>query len=490
MCEKPRFSTDDAKLSGSAALADNMSKKGSQPTIFSNGPAIVPGFGIDQATAERMRRAAEKSFGVSSKPTSDIIRYGTAGKNAEPQQKSMRDTYMDAAFLCPTITRNRLPSGMSYEEMQGHLPEWMTEADVERDRARFAEKAKEQEARFKATLKELKSRGYLAETTWSDFVKKAMDMSDTALRMHLTPFPEYHSACTLAFKAKREEIIQRAIETYVYEKAPACIMNKNLPNFAALCEKNIVSVYKAVFEVMGSYAVESIMAQYDEASLALEKKLDSKENELRKIKQKSKDERKNKESAGIRDLQSKFDAARADLERKTREIEKLGQKLAALENENARLKQAAEDAKKSNAQAAAEKVVQAEETTQKESEKSSDLDLDNIEIPPFPENGVYFVGGHKNLINKLRVVHPNWIYIAPDDTRKLSCINTTLSNANALILFHKHTSHSIWETVKGNLPDDIPHIYVDNCNLEKIDEQIADGWIKEIIRVARKTMRN
>lgn len=81
----------------------------------------------------------------------------------------------------------------------------------------------------------------------------------------------------------------------------------------------------------------------------------------------------------------------------------------------------------------------------------------NMELP---QKGVLFLGGHQNMIKKLRQQFPKWTYITDDQLKRCSSINQTV-----IFYWTKHSSHKMMQYVYSRLPDNVSIIYVSATNL-------------------------
>lgn len=92
-------------------------------------------------------------------------------------------------------------------------------------------------------------------------------------------------------------------------------------------------------------------------------------------------------------------------------------------------------------------------------------DFDDIDLP---EDNVLVVGGHENWVNKLRLIHPKWTYVAVE-TKATSLPQ----NPICVLMFTNHLSHSQYDRVRSAYKDqDVPILYVTCVNLSMLDKQI------------------
>ena len=90
-----------------------------------------------------------------------------------------------------------------------------------------------------------------------------------------------------------------------------------------------------------------------------------------------------------------------------------------------------------------------------------------IESNVLPLKGVLFLGGHQNMIKKLRQQYPKWTYITDDQLRRCTSVNQTV-----IFYWTGHSSHKMMRYVYSKLPDNANVIYVTATNLPLLIAQM------------------
>lgn len=89
-----------------------------------------------------------------------------------------------------------------------------------------------------------------------------------------------------------------------------------------------------------------------------------------------------------------------------------------------------------------------------------------------PEKGVLFLGGHQNMVKKLKQRFPKWIYISEDKMRHYP------NNTKHRIVFYwtNHTSHSITERICKKLSEDTVILYVTATNIPLLITEMQNNY--------------
>lgn len=83
-----------------------------------------------------------------------------------------------------------------------------------------------------------------------------------------------------------------------------------------------------------------------------------------------------------------------------------------------------------------------------------------------PENGILFVGGHTNMVKKLKEIHPSWSYIS-------DYINASLpTKVNAIFIWPAHLSHPLWYRINETYQGREKMLYVQATNLGRLEEEM------------------
>ena len=83
-----------------------------------------------------------------------------------------------------------------------------------------------------------------------------------------------------------------------------------------------------------------------------------------------------------------------------------------------------------------------------------------------PDKGVLFLGGHVNLVKKLRPLHPNWRYQSDNQ------FNTANTSIKLVFMWNNHMSHSLEEKVFSVISKDIPVLYLTATNLNRLEHEM------------------
>lgn len=149
-----------------------------------------------------------------------------------------------------------------------------------------------------------------------------------------------------------------------------------------------------------------------------------------------------------------------------REVNQLSKKIESLEIMTAILEKAAffdsgddSDVGESVDIAITDSALKAEDSTE-----ALDIQL--------PETGVLFLGGHTNLVKKIRQKYPNWDYIGDKN------ISSAMSDrsVDVCFLWSKHLSHRATWTVNRNVKGAFPIVYLESTNLERLETEMKMGY--------------
>lgn len=89
-----------------------------------------------------------------------------------------------------------------------------------------------------------------------------------------------------------------------------------------------------------------------------------------------------------------------------------------------------------------------------------------------PETGVLFLGGHPNLIKKLRQIYPDWMYLG-----ETNAFQARMGQSIRLCyIWSKHLPHSVWGTALQALPSEVPIIYLESTNLARLENEMRKGY--------------
>lgn len=396
------------------------------------------------------------------------------GKEARTE-KTKEDIIAEASLNCPSVVR-RLQKMCEYQVAEG-LYFSKIEADIYLRKAeQYAEKAKEQDKKLKETYKKLQKKGYCIESTWDDVQERAHELTGGAVNYWYAEFPEEEDWLVETYGKRKEEIWLKTIEELVFAKSTESLTDPKLQSYTFICEREIAQLYLTVYNSVRIFAIRLMMAKNAEATKTLLKKVDNKESEIRKLKQKAKENRKIQESSDSKTAREQMLRVKAENERLYMDNLRLGKKIAALENEIQRLKSVPSEGIKDNAEKPEVSDIKVLEEPEVRAEE------ENIPVNPFPVKGVVFFGGHPNLVNKLRQVHPKWTFVNPESPKSQNGLTYSKANISVMIVHSKHASHSQWDLITNNIPSETPILFVSTSNLDSIESEIEIGWRRECLK--------
>ena len=109
---------------------------------------------------------------------------------------------------------------------------------------------------------------------------------------------------------------------------------------------------------------------------------------------------------------------------------------------------------------------------------AADVDKNEAEIQQtkiqLPDERILFLGGHENMLKKLRQKHPGWTYIGDDSSTKITWDMTF----DVCFIWYKHLSHKAFLTVQNRVDNRAPIIYLNSTNLECLEQEMMVGYQK------------
>ena len=99
-----------------------------------------------------------------------------------------------------------------------------------------------------------------------------------------------------------------------------------------------------------------------------------------------------------------------------------------------------------------------------------------------PNKGVLFLGGHQNLINKLRQKYPKWVFMTDDDVKRTKSIKQ-----ETVFYFTKYGSHALMRYVYSMLPKDVRIHYVTATNIPMLIREMEDLYMGDMELVGLAT---
>lgn len=180
--------------------------------------------------------------------------------------------------------------------------------------------------------------------------------------------------------------------------------------------------------------------------------------------QKEKSHIKEKIEKKTRDLQQELENEK---EKNKKEEERLKRELAKREKEIEHLKKLLKKKENIEKETEVEKPVDSPETAVEPQEISGE----EYKKVVLPEKGVVFLGGHENLIKKLRMRHSEWKFVNKEGGFSFSATKTKL-----VFYYSEQISHGMAQHLAAKIPENTPLIYITGTNLERIEDQIKKGY--------------
>lgn len=91
-----------------------------------------------------------------------------------------------------------------------------------------------------------------------------------------------------------------------------------------------------------------------------------------------------------------------------------------------------------------------------------------------PNKGVLFLGGHQNLVNKLRNEYPKWVFMTDDDAKRIKSIKQT-----TVFYFTKYGSHTLMRYVYSMLPKGVKIHYVTATNIPMLIKEMEELYFAD-----------
>lgn len=85
-----------------------------------------------------------------------------------------------------------------------------------------------------------------------------------------------------------------------------------------------------------------------------------------------------------------------------------------------------------------------------------------------PEKRILFLGGHANMVKKLRQIFPGWDFLTDDELG-----SWTGGECEVIFFWSKHCSHSLQHYVDVRKSKDTPYIYVTATNIDRLISEMA-----------------
>ena len=107
--------------------------------------------------------------------------------------------------------------------------------------------------------------------------------------------------------------------------------------------------------------------------------------------------------------------------------------------------------------------------------EATNADVDDLTFDPvaiLPKTGVLFLGGHQNMVKKLRQIFPDWEYISDDLFKR-----GTLGNIKTIFYWTAHSSHSMMAFINARKSDDMSYTFVSATNINRLISEMAEKYL-------------
>lgn len=334
-------------------------------------------------------------------------------------------------------------------------------------------------ARNKRTLKRLREKGYCREKTMNQLRQAAFSQTYLAatyvcIVMEKIFEESVGRSVDLNFPVSEDVWIKAVEQTQIIHKPE--MINDQQTNLTTSAVDNIESVYFLACIFCGlnwlSKETKGIFVKLDEA----------KKNAESKVKQ--------PEEAEIKDRAAEeYSRWKAEEERLNKQIREYEKESSRLNHENGRLKAeierlsgyiknlASRETEKNKAEKEECAAVPATENVERCSEQGS----------RFPERAI-FLGGHPNMVKKLKDRHPDWIYISPENDKAAFSNEFSADKIDAIIYWSNHVSHILDRKIRKKCPN-IPIVYVTSTNVSILEEEISRRYASLTDKISKSSKR-
>lgn len=359
--------------------------------------------------------------------------FATQMKNCPPKLLSMMKSYLD--------------------EM-GDKPQFINHVDelsVHRDFVRM---------RMKRTYERLKAKGLCFDTIGE--MMRAMVSQKLNLFMAVRVFWECQEVVI------PKQVWYDAFDLVILRHAPGLMDDLSCPNFAGVLQNYyeelwsiVIAVYNAkmltlvVKDRLSPKEKEDLVCVTKERDQLKERNavLISRQEALMQSNEKLRGEAARNQEAKQKELLS-LDAEHRDI------VETLQKKIRILEQENSLLQQAL---------LAAEGAEEEDHIESEPADNEVVADWSEIELP---KTNVLFLGGHTNLVKKLKEQYPDWTYLGDETKTKAKSDR----KVDICFFWSKHLSHRAVQIIRGNIMDDYPTVYVEATNLRRLEQEMKRGY--------------
>ena len=98
-------------------------------------------------------------------------------------------------------------------------------------------------------------------------------------------------------------------------------------------------------------------------------------------------------------------------------------------------------------------------------------DIPVVQSSSLPKSHVIFLGGHPNMVKKIRQLYPGWKYVFDDELR-----SKTFSPNDVIFFWTGHSSHKMMRYVYSRIPDSGNVIFVTATNIELLVDQMTEQY--------------
>lgn len=101
-------------------------------------------------------------------------------------------------------------------------------------------------------------------------------------------------------------------------------------------------------------------------------------------------------------------------------------------------------------------------------------DTSDVDGVTLPENGVVFLGGHISVIQKVKELHPNWMFFNLKEYRA----SNFPQDAKVAFYHYEHTSHKVGEMFSARTGHNIPLVYLKATNIPQMEREMKRGYAR------------
>lgn len=166
-----------------------------------------------------------------------------------------------------------------------------------------------------------------------------------------------------------------------------------------------------------------------------------------------------------------------EIEQQRAKIAKLERQLAYIDkDQNNRLREELDSLRKENAALKKQAAAKSQQKQQKQQKQNRDAEAEKkmLESVVLPESNVVFLGGHTNMVKKVKAIYPKWFYVS-DETFST---RPAPSNPEVVFFWTDHTSHGMMWKTYNEVADGTPIVYLSATNIELLQQQMKKGYLE------------